>query len=117
MGDYYNVTRGPLSVTLNDGSAASVTPKKWFYVSPANEGSASLQQLVSKGFLVRAKVPITQPEVEVEVVEVAPDAVPAPVPAPVPYGLSESPKSEVSPAPTVVEPKASKGDRFGGKSR
>lgn len=59
MGDYYNKTRGPLSMTLNDGTASSVPPKTWYYISPANEGSASVQKLVAKGFLVRAKVDIT----------------------------------------------------------
>lgn len=59
MGDYYNSTRGPLPATLVDGSAVSFSPKSWLYITPENEGSASIVKLLEKGFLVRAKVAIT----------------------------------------------------------
>jgi len=104
MGDYYNTTRGPLSVTLNDGSAMSVSPKKWIYVTPANEGSDSLQRAVSKGFLKRALVPITQPPAPVVVPAVEPVVVaePAAVVAAAPAEKAEA-----------VSAASSKGDRFG----
>jgi len=95
MGDYYNKTRGPLSVTLNDGSAASITPKTWLTISAANEGSASVQKLVAKGDLVRSKM--------------MPDPVAPVAPAPV---VSEAPVAEEK---AVVSSAASKVERF--KSR
>jgi hypothetical protein len=73
MGDYYNKTRGPLSVTFNDGSVAAVSPKTWLYVTPANEGTSCIQRLVAKGFLVRSTVPrtvVSAPLVEVPTVAV-----------------------------------------------
>jgi len=104
MGDYYNTTRGPLSVTLNDGSAASVVPKKWFYVTPANEGSSSIMKLVEKGFLVRAKVAITPEPAAVVAASTAAVATAAAV---------ASEKSEAPPVPAASAP--SKG--YGGKNR
>jgi len=107
MGDYYNKTRGPLSVTLNDGSAASVSPKTWLYVTPANEGSPTIVKLVEKGFLVRSKVALTAELVAAPVVAapVAPVAVAVQVVPVVPAPLLE--KSEDHPVSS----------KFGGKSR
>lgn len=85
MGDYYNTTRGPLSVTLSDGSSCVVSPKAWIHVAPGNESSASISKLVQKGFLVRAAVART---VEAPV--------PAPVsPAPAPEPLKVPAKEQV----------------------
>jgi hypothetical protein len=76
MGDYYNATRGPLSATLTDGSALSLSPKKWIYIPAENEGSASILKLCEKGFLVRAKVPMTQLAIEAIVAPAPPEPAP-----------------------------------------
>jgi hypothetical protein len=81
MGDYYNATRGPLSASLTDGSALSLGPKKWIYISPANESSASIIKLLDKGFLVRSKVARTFPEAVPEAASEAAPAVIAPPPS------------------------------------
>lgn len=87
MADYYNTTRGPLSVTLNDGSSMAIPPKGWIFVDPANEGSASIAKLCSKGFLVRSAVARSEPVavvVPVVAVPVVPEVKVEPVPAPAP---------------------------------
>lgn len=96
MGDYYNTTRGPLSVTLNDGSSCAVSPKSWIYVAPGNESSASITKLVQKGFLVRSSVARTA---------VAVPPVPAPSAAPVAKPEPKVEVSEVKPPP-LLGPKA-----------
>lgn len=80
MANYYNTTRGPISVSLSSGKEMSIPPKSWIEIDRADEGSASLVSMVSKGFLVRSAVA---------------DAPAAPAPAPVP-----------APAPAPAEEKA-----------
>ena len=62
MGDYYNKTRSPVAVTLLRGSSISISPKTWCFISPEDEGTASLAEAVRKGLLTRAIVPITVPD-------------------------------------------------------
>lgn len=88
MGDYYNATRGPLSVTLNDGSSISLSPKKWVAISPEQENSSSIVKLVSKGFLVRSKI-------------AAELAVPTPIPLVVAVPAASSEAETVSEAPVA----------------
>jgi hypothetical protein len=88
MGDYYNVTRGPLTVTLTDKTVASISPKQWLFIEPHNESSASITQLTTKGFLVKSKVPRTFPSVPVEVAPITP--------------LEVSPRIELS-APVTID--------------
>jgi hypothetical protein len=93
MGDYYNATRGPLSASLMDGSALSLSPKKWIYIAPENESSPSIVKLLGKGFLVRAKVAKTAAPVPF-----APTTVAAPPPsapsAPTSPKLEEFPRKK-----------------------
>jgi hypothetical protein len=73
----------------------SLSPKKWIYIPAENEGSASILKLCEKGFLVRAKVPMTQLAIEAIVA-------PAP-PEPAPKASEKEaakPSSEVSAAST-----------------
>jgi hypothetical protein len=63
MGRYYNKTRGPLGLSLLSGKAASVPPKTWVELDPADEGSPSVINYIRKGFLHRAP---DRPEPEVE---------------------------------------------------
>lgn len=95
MGDYYNSTRGPLTATLTDGAALSISPKAWIYISPENESSASILKLLDKGFLVRSKVPMTQPTQAQPVVPVviAPPPAKTEKPASLPV-VSTSPMKE-----------------------
>jgi hypothetical protein len=79
MGDYYNATRGPLSASLTDGSALSIGPKKWIFISPENENSASIVKLLDKGFLVRAKAARSAPASAALVPAPAPERARAPV--------------------------------------
>jgi hypothetical protein len=78
MGDYYNSTRGSVSVTLRNGGAISIGPKTWCYLAPEDEGAADLATALRKGFLRRALVPITvapqtaQAPLAVEAATVAP---------------------------------------------
>jgi hypothetical protein len=95
MGDYYNATRGPLSASLTDGSALSLGPKKWVYIAPENESSASIIKLLDKGFLVRAKVAKT------------------PIPASVPV----TPKTEVAPPPSAPSATSPKMEEFSRKKK
>ena len=90
MGDYYNATRGPLSASLTDGSALSLGPKRWIFISPENENSASIIKLLDKGFLVKSAAPRTDP---------APAPVAAPVAvasAPVPEKVSADTSASTS---------------------
>lgn len=104
MADYYNTTRGPLSVTLNDGTSCSLPPKAWIYITPGNENSASISKLTSKGLLVRSKVALTAPPIEAVAVavEVAPvtlvKAVEVEVPAPAPVApvVTSAMKEEIA---------------------
>lgn len=68
MGDYYNATRGTVAVTLRSGQCVSIRPKDWLYVPANEEGSGSIVGLVSRGILVRAKVPKTIEAIPEEVV-------------------------------------------------
>jgi hypothetical protein len=96
MGDYYNSTRGPLTATLTDGAALSISPKAWIYISPENESSASILKLLGKGFLVRSKVPMTPTAVQPKVVARPVVATPAKIEKPVPAlpSVSTSPMKE-----------------------
>lgn len=89
MGDYYNATRGPLSASLTDGSALSIGPKRWIFISPENESSASIIRLLDKGFLVKSKV-----------------ARSAPAPAPVVVAAPVVEKSAEPPPEKSIEPSA-----------
>lgn len=109
MGDYYNATRGPLSATLTDGSALSLSPKKWVYIPAENEGSASILKLCEKGFLVRAKVPMTQPIVDV--------VVPAPTLAPSAPTPKPSEKEVVLPPSEVAASTSSMKEEFSRKKK
>jgi hypothetical protein len=100
MGDYYNKTRGPLSVTFNNGAAAAIPPKSWLTISAANEGSNSIQQLLAKGLLIRSKM-VPDPVPAVVAVVAAPVVGPSKVPVP---------------AEDKAEDKVAKSERFG-KSR
>jgi hypothetical protein len=95
MGDYYNATRGPLSASLTDGSALSLGPKRWIFISPENENSASIIKLLDKGFLVKSSVPRTDPNPAPAAAVVAPAPVPAPAPAP--ETVSVDPSASTSP--------------------
>lgn len=113
MGDYYNTTRGPLSVTLQDGSACAISPKSWIYVAPGNENSASISKFVQKGYLVKAAVARTAPppaptvaqeqvaQVQVQAVQararVAPEVAPEAVPE-----VRTEPPVEAKPLPVVT---------------
>jgi hypothetical protein len=107
MGDYYNTTRGPLSVTLNDGSSCAVSPKSWIYVAPGNESSASITKLVQKGFLVRSSVARTAAEVPPAPLSApaAPAVVPALKPEPKlePSEAKPEPKTEVASTSSMKE--------------
>ena len=50
---YYNVTRGSVAVTLSNGSSCVFAPKAWTDVPADADGSAGLNEYVSKGILVR----------------------------------------------------------------
>ena len=104
MGDYYNTTRGPLSVTLNDGSSCAVSPKSWIYVAPGNENSASISKLVQKGYLVKAAVARTVPAAA-PVVAPTPAPVPAKVEAPVEKAFSFSTGSTSSMKEEIIRKK------------
>ena len=68
MAKYYNKTRGPVTVTLFDGRAMVIRPKKWSEDVPLElEGSSSLAQLMRKGVLVRERVPVAKEEPVVSV--------------------------------------------------
>lgn len=115
MGDYYNTTRTPISVTLRSGGSTSIGPKTWCYLSPEDEGTSSLATSVRKGFLVRALVPITNLAVEPPAVSVvaAVDVVPLVVamdvtPVPESAAPSVSAPEPVVAAPSVVESKSSR---------
>jgi hypothetical protein len=106
MGDYFNSTRGPLAATLNDGASLSIPPKRWIYIDPVQEGSASIEKLVSKGFLVRSKVPITVVPAPVSdpVVAVKVEAAEAKAAEPTPPALKvEEPKIAASTSPEKEE--------------
>jgi len=106
MGDYYNKTRIPVGVTLRRGGSMSVGPKTWCYIPPEDEGTPGLAESLRKGFLVRALVPITDPNPRVSVTPVPLVAV-EPTATPVPQSASPSVSAPepVPEAPSVVEPK------------
>lgn len=81
---YYNSTRGPLSVPLQDGRSLIVRPKAWSSdILPDNEGSPELLRLVSRGYLRRSTrveepiAPIVEETVEIQQPAIAPDSEPA----------------------------------------
>jgi len=106
MSDYYNNTRGPVSITLRGGGSASIGPKTWCFVAPEDEGTASLADAVRKGFLSRAIVPITAPTVvpKVVVVQPLPVVVPTPVADEVVLPVAVVSAPSVSPVSVDTEP-------------
>lgn len=64
MGKYFNTQRGPLAVSLASGKAVTAPPKSWIEIDPADEGSASLQSMIRKGYLKRSSLPDPAPVAE-----------------------------------------------------
>lgn len=56
MGDYYNRSRSPLSLTLHGGRSISVAPKSWVTLTTDEEGSADLASKIVIGDLVPSKL-------------------------------------------------------------
>lgn len=67
MAQYYNVTRGPLAASLSSGRSVTIPPKAWFEVDAGDEGSASVNALVRKGFLKKSVLP-PEPEPVVPII-------------------------------------------------
>ena len=96
MAKYYNKMRGPLSVSLRDGSPLVCLPKRWSEDIPLEkEGSASLQRAVRKGHLVRQIV----------------------VPAPVVKSSPPPPKAKAKAVPKAAPKKAAKSTKKGSKKK
>lgn len=74
MTKYYNVTRGPLAASLSSGRSVTIPPKAWFEVDAGDEGSASVNALVRKGFLKRSVMP-PEPVLVIPVVSIVRDPV------------------------------------------
>lgn len=93
MADYYNKTRGPLSIALKHGGTACVGSKRWVTIPASEEGSPGLFEALRNGFLVKSSI-------------VSPPAVPAVVPAvvapvvikPAPVSVEVAPKTVATPA-------------------
>lgn len=94
MAKYYNKSRGPLTITLSDGTTVPIRGKSWSQDIPrALEGSSDLMQKVKRGLLRRGPELRSEPVVTVSEVEVEKK-----VSEPVVSSVEEPP------APVVVEP-------------
>lgn len=88
MANYFNRTRGPVTVSLRNGDSACIGPKHTLSVTPEQDGSASLHAMVRRKLIVRLKEKTPKPVP-------APAPKPVPTPAPVPAASPEDDQSEV----------------------
>ena len=61
MASYFNKTRGPVNVSLRDGTPQFVGPKATVDIAPEDDGSASLHAAVRRGLLIRLKEKAPRP--------------------------------------------------------
>ena len=95
MASYFNRTRGPVNVSLRDGSPLLVGPKATVNIDSRQDGSASLHAAVRRGLLIRLKEkvsrPVSPPEKQVPIESASP---PPPEPDDVPEDEAETPSME-----------------------
>jgi hypothetical protein len=91
MARYFNKTRGPVNVSLRDGSPLFIGRKATVDIEPEQDGSASLHAAVRRGLLTRLKEKAPRPEPEKQVPVVAPPPPPPTEPEEAPEEDGEAP--------------------------
>lgn len=62
MSDFFNTTNGPVNLSLSDGSSCTIPAKGRVFIDPQLEHSASILSMISKGFITKYRVTLTEPK-------------------------------------------------------
>ena len=105
MGTYANISRGPVVVTLRDGTSVVLRPRAQLKLTVEQDGSGDLIAKVRKGMLKRMDPPVApmqETTVNVATARLRPAEVPQSLVSPSHREVAEEPSSSVE-SPTVTE--------------